>query len=195
MHDQLKEELSKYAQLTDEEWEFVKARFFYQEVKKGSFFLQEGQTCRKMGFVVIGLLRTYSTNEQGDELTTHFAHTHSYAVSFYSLKNQMPSFENIKAVEDTQLLIIDYSDLQDLFSSFPKWEAIHRKIIENAYACLEERNYILQTMSASKKYELLIQKAHPDIIQKAQLGHIASYLGIKQETLSRIRKSLAQPIF
>ncbi|MDJ1469957.1 Crp/Fnr family transcriptional regulator [Cytophagaceae bacterium DM2B3-1] len=195
LYEQLKTELVRHESLTEEEWEFIKAKFSYKAIVKSDFLLKQGQMCHSLSFVCTGLLRTYSLNEGGSEVTTHFGYHDSFVVSFPSFRNQHPSFENIRALTDSQLLVIEYKDVQDLFNHLPKWESIYRKVIEEAYACMEERNYILQMLPAGKRYELLIQNAHPVILQKAQLGYIASYLGITQETLSRIRKRLTQITF
>jgi CRP-like cAMP-binding protein len=194
MYEVLKQVLLRYEPLTDEEWEVISDRFAYRQVYKSDFYLRQGQICRKIGLVVKGFLRTYHLDESGNELTTHFAHDHSFVLSFYSFRNQAPSFESILATEDSHVLEMDYLDLQHLFEVLPKWNTLYRKIIEEAYACMEQRNYVLQSLSASKRYQLLIEQAHPQLLYKAQLGHIASYLGITQETLSRIRKKSSTSI-
>ncbi|MDJ1503121.1 Crp/Fnr family transcriptional regulator [Xanthocytophaga agilis] len=195
LYKQLRKELVRHESLTEEEWELIKAKFSYKAIAKSDFLLKEGQVCHSLSFVGTGLLRTYSLDESGSEITTHFGYDDSFVVSFPSFRNQRASFEYIRALTDCQLLVIEYKKVQDLFKQMPKWESIYRKVIEDAYACMEERNYILQMLPAGKRYDLLIQNGHPIILQKAQLGYIASYLGITQETLSRIRKRLTQASF
>lgn len=191
MFDKLKETLFKYETFSENEWKLIRNNFRVKTLEKSEFFLQQGQVCRTIGFVNFGLLRTFIIDEKGNETTTHFSYEYSFVVSFYSFKNQEASFENIQVVAPVQILVMEFRNLHKLFVEVPKWESLYRKIIEDAYACMEQKNYFLQSFSAQKKYNELIENSHTEIIQNAQLGHIASYLGIKQETLSRIRKKLA----
>lgn len=189
MKELLKTELLKYVQLSEAEWEYLAAQFSFKKIAKGEHYLRQGHICHKMGFVTSGLLRTYTNDYEGNEITTHFAHTGTFAVAFLSFKNQTPSLENIQAVDDTHVLEIGFQQLQELFDKSEKWPNIYAGFVADAYACMLERSYILQNYSAQEKYDTLIAQSHPDIIMKAHLGHISSYLGIKLETLSRIRKN------
>lgn len=189
MKDILKAELLKYGPLTESEWHQIAEQFTLRKINKGEHYLRQGRICHKIGFVTNGLLRTYTNDYEGNEITTHFAHTGTYAVAFLSFKNQSPSLENIQAVDDTEVLEIGYQQLGQLFETSEKWAKIYAGFVEDAYTCMLERSYILQNYSAQEKYDTLIAQSHPDIIMKAHLGHISSYLGIKLETLSRIRKN------
>lgn len=189
MKELLKAELLKYANLSNEEWLLIADKFNIKRIEKGAYYLRQGHTSHKMGFVTEGLLRTYTIDREGNEITTHFAHANTFAVSFLSFKNQTPSLENIQAVSDSLILEISHQQLGELFSKSEKWRGLYAGIVEDAYACMLERSYILQNYTAQEKYDTLIAQSHPDIIMKAHLGHISSYLGIKLETLSRIRKN------
>lgn len=191
-HNLLKQELNKYVALTEEEWLFISDKFSIRHIEKGDYFVRLNQVSHKLGFVLNGLLRTFTIDNEGNEITTHFAHEASFAVSFVSFKKQTPSFESIQAIEDTKLLEISYQKLEELFHNSEKFRILYAGIIEDAFACMLERTYILQNFSAQERYDALITQSHPDIIKKAHLGHISSYLGIKLETLSRIRKQLTK---
>ncbi|MFZ6014720.1 MAG: Crp/Fnr family transcriptional regulator [Bacteroidota bacterium] len=187
--------LLQYGSMTTNEWNVISSKFKVQHLNRLDFFLEQGKVCTRVAFVAGGFLRTFTTDDGGEQVTTHFAHANSLALSFFSFKNQHASFENIQATEDTTLLTMTYADMQLLLESVPAWRHIYLQIIEEAYACQEQRNYILQNLSATKRYELLIEQAHPDILKKAFQGHIASYLGVKQETLSRVRKKISRAAF
>ena len=187
----LKETLLKHGDLTEEEWDFIADRFSHKSIPKGAYYLREHHVCNKMGFVVHGLMRNYSIDKEGNEITTHFNYEGIFALSFLSFKQQIPSSENIQALTEVEVLEISHQQLQSLFKQSLQWRLIYAGLIEEAYACMLERMYILQNYAALEKYNALITRSHPDIIMKAPLKHISSYLGIQLETLSRIRKSLS----
>ena len=107
-------------------------------------------------------------------------------VSVYSFFSRQPSFENIEILEDATLQSINWDQLQSLYKNYPEFNETGRLITENYYIKSEERVINLQTLTARQRYDQLLS-TYPGILQKASLGQIASYLGIKQETLSRIR--------
>lgn len=185
--------LEQYSVLSDSDWKQIEACFKPRTLSKHEHFLQAGEVCRKLGFVVNGFLRTYIIEGSGKEITTHFAYEQSIAVSFFSFKKQLPSFEFIQATEPTQLLEISYDDLNTLLQTSAVWQVVYYHMIEEAYACMERRTYVLQNLSAREKYAYLLQEESPLILQKANLGYISSYLGMQQETLSRVRKAELEP--
>lgn len=112
-----------------------------------------------------------------------------FATCFYSFIVQKPSFEFVQALEDSDLLQMSYSALQNLYVTFPETERIGRIITENYYIKLEERILNLQFKTAKERYQKLLS-SKPTLLLRAPLGQIASYLGISQETLSRIRAEM-----
>ncbi len=107
-------------------------------------------------------------------------------VSVYSFFSRKPSFENIEVLDDCVLQSINWDQLQGLYKKYPEFNLTGRIITEQYYIRSEERTISLQTLNAKQRYEKLLSD-YPGILQKASLGQIASYLSIKQETLSRIR--------
>ena len=138
-----------------------------------------------MFFIESGLVRGYYFSEE-KEITNWFALEEEFATNFYAFITNKTSFENIQALEDCSLTKISYSALQNLYIKFPETERIGRIITENYYIKLEERILNIQFKTAKERYQKLA-KTKPAILQRASLGQIASYLGITQETLSRIR--------
>ena len=100
--------------------------------------------------------------------------------------SRKPGFENIEAIENSILYVITYDDLNNLYHNHPEFNYVGRLLTEKYYIDLMERTLCLQFQSAKESYDQLV-KCQPYILQRASLGHIASYLGISQETLSRIR--------
>jgi CRP/FNR family transcriptional regulator, anaerobic regulatory protein len=155
-------------------------------VAKNQTILSSGEKCNDIFFVEKGLLRGYYIDEEGKDITNWFAQENEFATCFYSFIAKQPSFEIIQTLENCELTKLTYADLQSLYLNFPETERIGRIITEDYYIKLEERILNLQFKTAKERYNsLLLLK--PKLLQRASLGQIATYLGITQETLSRIR--------
>ncbi|SPZ94201.1 Uncharacterised protein [Sphingobacterium multivorum] len=107
--------------------------------------------------------------------------------SILPVYTEKPSFENIQLLEDSEIYAISVDDLNELYRIYPELNLIGRKIAEEVCIILEERIMSLHTKSAVERYQSLI-RLQPNLLNRINLGHIASYLGITQETLSRIRR-------
>lgn len=152
---------------------------------KGQKIINSNERCDTIFFVKKGLLRGYHLDD-GKEVTNWFAQKSEFATCFYSFITNTFSFEIIETLEDCDLIEISYSSLQNLYVKFPETERIGRIITENYYIKLEERILNLQFKTAKERYQKLVF-SKPLLLQRVSLGQIASYLGITQETLSRIR--------
>lgn len=157
-------------------------------VLKGNSILNINERSENLFFIEKGLLRGYYFDE-GKEVTNWFAQEMEFATCFYSFIAEKPSFEIIQTLEDSELIQIPYKGLQSLYKSFPETERIGRIITENYYIKLEERILSLQFKTAKERYQKLASNK-ASLLQRASLGQIASYLGITQETLSRIRSEI-----
>ncbi len=156
---------------------------------KGQYLVRNGERCKDLFFVESGLVRGYYLNEE-KEVTNWMAVDGEFATSFYSFITREPAAESIEVLEPSALTQISYDDLQMLYADFPETERIGRILTETYYIRLEGRLLSLQFTTAKDRYEQLLAN-NPLLVQKAPLGYIASYLGMTQETLSRIRKSVS----
>lgn len=154
-------------------------------VPKNTILIKEGERCKNLFFMNKGLMRGFY-HDEGKEITHWFAKEEEFATSFYSFITNEPSPETIETLEDCELTQIIHTDLQNLYKNFPETERIGRIITETYYIDLEERFLNIQFKSAKERYQNLAEK-NPSLIQRASLGQIATYLGITQETLSRVR--------
>lgn len=154
-------------------------------VPKRSLLLKEGQVAQRIYFIKEGFVRSYYYKD-GDSFTNWFNGKGDIIISIYRFFARQPSFENIETLEDCVLQSINWDQLQALYRDFPEFNKTGRLITEQYYIRSEERTISLQKFTAKQRYENLLA-TYPGILQKASLGQIASYLGIKQETLSRIR--------
>lgn len=156
-----------------------------EQFKKEEFILREGQIARKLWFVENGLVRIYQLND-GKEEIKWFANEGDFVTSMYSFISQKTGYDNIQALEETSMVSITYQNLQTLYKIYPSFERVGRLISEQYFVLLEEHALSLRFRTAKERYENLL-KTEVYLLQKVSLGFIASYLGITQETLSRIR--------
>lgn len=157
-------------------------------VSKNLSVVEAGNRCTDLFFVETGLLRGFYLHE-GKEITNWFAQEGEFSTCFYSFVAGKASFETIQVLEECVLTQLSHSALQNLYVKFPETERLGRIITENYYIKLEERLLSLQFKTAKERYLHFI-KSKPSLLQRTSLGQIASYLGITQETLSRIRAEL-----
>jgi len=154
-------------------------------IEKGQYLLRSGERCNDIWFVEQGLLRGFYFHEER-EITNWMAIDGEFGTSFYSLITRTPSTESIVAIETTQAVQLSHDALQRLYTDFPETERIGRLLTESYYIKLDGRLLGIQFKTAKERYDLLLA-TNPILVQRAPLGYIASYLGITQETLSRIR--------
>lgn len=157
-----------------------------KQVRKGEYLLEIGGVCRNLYWIERGALRGYHLQEDGKEITTWCCFEAEFVLSMYSFVTQTASYEAIQALEDCRLYVLPRESLYALYAQFPSFNVVGRVLMEQYIIELEERSRILQSLPAKERYQYLAQH-HPQFVQRVSLGHIASYLGITQETLSRIR--------
>ncbi|RYY62609.1 MAG: Crp/Fnr family transcriptional regulator [Chitinophagaceae bacterium] len=183
--DKLFRHLRDYHPLTPQAEQALADEFEEITLGKNEFLLQEGKTCRHLYFLEQGAIRGYYNLEE-KEITHWFAFENDFVTSFHSFITQEPSVENIQLLEGSVLRKISKEKLTALFNRFHEIERLVRIAYEKYYIRLEERYVNSQFRSASERYENLLEHT-PHIIERVPLGQISSYLGISQETLSRIR--------
>ncbi|NOW95860.1 Crp/Fnr family transcriptional regulator [Mucilaginibacter sp. SG564] len=148
--------------------------------------LAEGEINRHIYFIRQGFARAFFLDREGREHTTWFMGAHDLMISVYSFYTQRPAAEYIELLEDSVLLSMTWDQLQTIYAEFPEYNYHGRLVTERYYIQSEERAILLRTKDPAERYQLLLEK-YPGILEKASLGQIASFLGITQETLSRIR--------
>ncbi|WP_158859245.1 Crp/Fnr family transcriptional regulator [Lunatibacter salilacus] len=185
-----RELLFDYLPLTDEQWEVFKGGFKIRNYHKGDFILNEGETEQFLSIVLAGSTRHY-VMVKGEEKSFDFSFQHEFNCSYSSFIQQEPSRFFIQALEDCVLASIHYDFLQQLYQHYPESNKFGRTAVEQYYIWREQREISLLTSSASERYEKLMQK-YPVYLEQVPLKYLASYLNIKPESLSRIRKKLME---
>ena len=175
--------------LTSTEKKLVQDLFKEKNYKKGDFFLAEGETCKHVGFITKGIMRYY-INDEGEEKTYGFSKENDFVSNYESFVPQTPSQQIIQALEDCVLRVISRNDLPQFYTEIKEGERFGRLVIEQVFIqTLNERNSFY-TDSPEFRYEKFIQQ-HPDLQQRLSQYYIASYVGVKPQSLSRIRKRLS----
>lgn len=156
------------------------------ERRKGSFYIKEGQTSSGLFIIEKGLVRMFYQKEN-KEINTLFAIENEVVTSSRTFFFELPAKENVQFLEDSIIYSISRNDLYELCDLYPEINTIERLATEAYSLALEDRIFSLQTLSATERYEELVRD-NPQLLQRVSLGHIASYLGVTLETISRIRK-------
>ncbi|MDN3620182.1 Crp/Fnr family transcriptional regulator [Polaribacter undariae] len=175
--------------LTDNEIDLFESKVQNIKLKKGGFFIKENRISKEVAFVVSGLFRSFYYSSSEEEVTYCFTFSNSFVSAYSSFLSQTKTIENIQALTDIELLTISREDILMLEKSSTNWLKFFKLITEQEYIKMEKRVLLLQKESAEKKYtDLLIN--HPEYLQVIPLNFLASYLGITQRHLSRIRKTI-----
>jgi CRP-like cAMP-binding protein len=186
--DQLLNHIRNYSPLSKEAQQSLEQCFEQVVLGKNEYLLTEGKICRHLYFLQTGALRGFYYLD-GREITHWFGFENDFVTSFHSFITGEPAVENIQLLEGSVLWAISKDTLTGLYNQYHEIGRLVRVIYEKYYIRLEERFVNAQFKSASERYESLLQQS-PHIVERVSLGHIASYLGISQETLSRIRTRL-----
>lgn len=189
MFDRLKTSLDRLLPLTREEFVYFATLLTPRKLAKHTFFLRAGEVCTYIAFINQGCMRYYYLKD-GDEFNGQFFFEGAWIGEYQSFLTGDPSIQYFDALEDSDLLVMQHSDLQKLYTELPKFERFGRVLAENVVIGSQRRTASLLFDTPEERYLKLI-KERPKVLERIPLHHIASYLGIKPESLSRIRKRLA----
>jgi CRP/FNR family transcriptional regulator, anaerobic regulatory protein len=186
----LRDFIMRFISVTEEEWnlhrDFLSRRF----LKKGEFLLREGEVCDQVSFINKGSFRV-SASIKDKEVSHFFFFENEYATDYESFLTRTPTRENIQAMEDSEVMNLNYKNMQVLYEKIPAWQKYGRLIGEYAFLMSSQRVKELFYYSPEELY-LKLMKERPKIIERVPQQYIASYLGIQPESLSRIRKRLME---
>ncbi len=183
----IRKNIEKQIVISDDEFKFFSDFLTEKKILKKEFLLNEGEVCNYTGFVTEGCLRTFTRDNEGNENVTRFAIEDYWVGDLYSYLTGDVSPYNIEATMDSTVLLIHKNDMEKVYEQVPKFERFFRIIVQRGYIALEKRFSLDLSSSALQKYENLLQK-FSDIELRVSQKHIASYLGITPESLSRIKK-------
>jgi len=182
--------IKSFIRLSPEEEQLIPPLFSEIKLGTGEYLLEEGGICRVIAFVSEGLLRFY-TNNDGEEKTGFFSSEHEFLSYYPSFLTQTVSDKYIQALEPTKLLVITYDQLQDFYARVQEGERFGRLAIEQVYLSAIKQLDSFYTDPPEKRYQQFLD-SYPKLVQRIPQYYIASYVGIKPQSLSRIRNRLAK---
>lgn len=181
----LAEYLKQEIQLSDDTIQLFKSLWKCEELPKGSQLLKEGSHSKKVFFIEKGLLRLYYIKD-GKDITHHFFAENNIYVPIENVFLNDPYPYNLELLENSIIRTVDFTTVEKYLDENVKLQRFVRYIAISIIKQLADHLHSLQFQSAQERYQILLKK-HPNILLRAPLGHIASYLGITQSTLSVIR--------
>jgi CRP/FNR family transcriptional regulator len=184
-----KDWLTKISFLTQSDCSLFEPYLKIQRHRAKEFLLTEGKVCYEIGFINKGCYRTYYLSE-GKEINSHFSFEHEFVTDYDSFLESKPSRYYIQALEDTEIVTFNLTALQNAYAQSKNWERFGRMIAEHSYKLTTQRVESFLFMDGEQRY-LDLLKNHSNIFDRIPLYHIASYLGLERESLSRLRKKLA----
>jgi CRP-like cAMP-binding protein len=173
--------------LTDEEKLLIQETFKVKRLRKKQYYLQEGDVSKYIGFITKGAMRMYSVDQKGHEHILGFGLENWWMGDYESFSMLTPSRYNIDAVEDSELLLITNTQMQELLDKVPAMAEMVKLLDRRRNIATQNRIHAAISLTAEERYRDL-QETYPAFTQRFPQNMIASYLGISPETLSRIRK-------
>lgn len=186
-YEQLFQVFSQMGALSDQLKQAIIESSKIVQYDKKEKLLSEGEKSDHIYFLIKGAVRVFYLNQEGAETNTWFLFENELVISVYSFFTSQPSFEYIETLEDCIFITLRKEKLDWLYQNFVEFNIIGRRLTELYYVRNEAQANSLRMLSAKERYQQLLN-TQPQLLQRVSLGHIASYLGISAETLSRIRK-------
>ncbi|MBP6334225.1 MAG: Crp/Fnr family transcriptional regulator [Bacteroidia bacterium] len=192
MKNKFVEYFSKISPLTEEETKGIEEAMCVKTFKQGTILLKEGQLSIDTYFILEGCIREYVLID-GEDKTTNFFTEEQWVISLNNFGTPSPASNNLICVEDTTVSVGNEKSAQEMFKQFPRFETISRAVMETFFT--EQKKILTSffTDSPEQRY-LILLKSRPDLFQRIPQYHIASYIGVKPESLSRIRKRVLEKL-
>jgi CRP/FNR family transcriptional regulator, anaerobic regulatory protein len=180
--------LTQVSFLTEKDCSFFEPLLRTKKIDAKNYFLTEGKICQEIGFINKGCFRTYYLSD-GKEINTHFTFENEFVTDYDSFLQEKPSRYFIQTLEDTEIVTFNLFALQNAYNQSQNWERFGRMIAEHSYKLTTQRVESFLFLDGEQRY-LDLLKNKPHILDKVPLYHIASYLGLERESLSRLRKKI-----
>ncbi len=185
----LQEYFQKLKPMSVEKADEIASYFVKEKIDKQSLIIQEGKTSKKSYFLYQGIIRCYTNDTNGDEVTTRLFSAPDFLNDSLSFFKQEPSEENYETITDCLVWSINHENMQHCFHNIPEFREWGRMLLTMNYVQLHKHMLSFHKRTAQERY-LDLLTAHPEIIQQVPLKVIASYLGVTKYSLSRIRKEI-----
>lgn len=176
--------------MSDEEKSHLQQLMPIKSYSKGSLLLREGEVAKDAYFVLKGCVRSYYLRD-GEDFTTAFYTENESCASLHSYTHQVPAKHYMECIEDCELLVLNYEKEKEIIERYPAFESLCRAGLEADFGKSQEQQALFLSSSPEDRYLNLLQE-RPDLFQRIPQYQLASYLGVKPESLSRLKKRLAQ---
>lgn len=178
--------LRSYCAFTEEDCGVVQESFIFESKRKKDFLVKADQISTDFYFIMSGYVRTFYMTQDGEEITTDLFQSGEMVASMYSILKKAPAYEYIQCITDAEIFMISENKFESLSSQNPKWLQLGLKIMKGLLLKKEERINDFAKLQANERYTKLLTQ-RPEIVQNVPVQYIASYLGVKPQSLSRIR--------
>jgi CRP-like cAMP-binding protein len=181
--------LLQFGHLNQQQINLIKSRLTEMHIKKGDYFSEAARVAQQVGFITEGIMRVCYYNNKGEDITRCFIMQNSFVVDMNSFYNQINTAEYVEAVTDCRLFVLERKDFNELASIIIPWSEIFAKITSSALMRKVQAAKVMISQDGTERY-LDFLKDFPGVANRAPLSTLASYLGVTQSSLSRIRKNI-----
>lgn len=181
--------LLQFGNLTQQQIDLMMSKSINLELKKGDFFWETGKVSKHVGFMTSGILRVYYTNDNGEEITHYFVEENHWLSDWDNPDQRLMPVANLQAITECSFVAFLKADWNTLIRSVDGLNDIIQKIIIKHKSKKLERRSPLITENTTARYLSFLEQ-YPNMVNRIPLSYVASYLGMKQQSLSRVRKSI-----
>ncbi|MEH3113017.1 Crp/Fnr family transcriptional regulator [Pedobacter terrae] len=182
--------LLQFGNLNPQQIDFLTKKGKALTLNKEDYFSEAGRIAKQVGFILEGILRVCYYDNKGNDVTKYFIDENHFVVDLDSFDNKIPSSGYVQAVSNCKLIIFSKRDWEDIADTIVGWERIINKIIKKSLIQKIERRSPLVAEDATTRY-LAFMETYPQLVNRIPLSYLASYLGVTQSSLSRIRRSIS----
>ncbi|MET0243640.1 MAG: Crp/Fnr family transcriptional regulator [Flavitalea sp.] len=187
--EQLINYILQFGHLNQQQIDLIKSKIVIKELAKDNYYQEAGKIPREIIFLIKGIMRIVYYNNKGEEITKYFLDENHFLVDIIAFNQGIPSNEYAQTVTDTEYIVLSKSALDDLSLTIVGWDAIMAKMTAKGLADKITRISPMMTEDAKERYLKFLDN-FPNMVNRIPLTYLASYLGITQSSLSRIRKDI-----
>ena len=179
----------KFGNLNKEEINLITSKCHQIKLDKQAYFSEAGKIPRQIGFILNGVIRVFYYNDKGEEITRFFIMENNFVVDLKNFYGGLPATAYVQAITDSDLIVISQVDWNEFSTTLTGWDSMINKITSTTLLQKMERISPLITEDAATRYLAFLEK-YPQLANRVPLAYVASYLGMTQSSLSRIRKKI-----
>jgi CRP-like cAMP-binding protein len=183
--------VKRFAALSTSDIDLLVSFLQSKKISKHEYLLREGEVTKNIYFLVEGYFRMYYVDKDGNEINYRFTDKNNFLTDFQSFLTQKPSHFYWQAMQDAEVLVLPYKQVQEAYNASPSWNTFGRLIAEHVYLQMNERVEMLLFMSPEERY-LHLMNNQPELLDQISQFQLSSFIGVKPESLSRLRKRLSK---